>query len=168
MKISTDAARSATIPPAKRRPRKRTTGDALQPALMVGGATACVVIPAVSRLAAARRGGCPGSPDPCVEEAVVTEDPGRRRLQAPHLLRQCVDVVGVGPDQVTAVVVLDLLHLVPVRLRLRLVELADRLAQQLVPGRALPVRLVVRRVRGERLLVEELERLHRPLALGEQ
>ena len=71
--------------------------------------------------------------EPHVPERVVAENPGTGRLQTPDLLGDAVDVVGVGPHQIAALLILNLLHLIPVGLRLCLVQLADRLGQERIP-----------------------------------
>src|SRR6185312_4745603 len=154
-KMTIDATNSATNAPRRRRPRNASTGDISR--RTVRGSAAAVT----GRLRSSSRR------EPRVHEEVVAERAGGVRLETLHLLRHRVHPVGVRPLQVAALVVLDLLHLVPVVLRLRLVELADRVRERGVERRRLEVRLVVRRARRECLQVEVLQREHRPLGLGE-
>src|SRR3954454_21588407 len=113
MKISTAATSSDTAAPSRRRPTKARTGETSRSAAR-GSAT--VVIGSL-------RG------EPGVHEQIVAEHPGRMRFQALDLGGEPVHPVGVGPVDVPALVVLDLLHLVPCLLGRGLVGLADRLEQ---------------------------------------
>src|SRR3954451_4065503 len=162
-KMTTDATRMARSAPAMRRPRKASTGDVSRTrpprsatAVMPGG-----------RLRLPRCGRRPGSLEPRVHEAHVAEGAGPAGRHPLHLRREPVHPVRRHPVDVAALVVLDLLDLVPVVLPLGLVDLADRLEQQRVERGVVPVRLVVRGVLGQRLEVEELHPRDRPLRLGE-
>src|SRR5439155_8735672 len=116
-KISTETTKSARTAPTSRRPRKATTGGTSRVAPR-GSAT--LVMSALRR-------------QPRVQEQVVAEHAGGVRLQSLDLVGDAVHPVGVRPVQIAALVVLDLLHLVPEGLRLGLVQLADGLLQQGVP-----------------------------------
>src|SRR6185312_16292973 len=152
-KIRTEATNSASSAPRNRRTRNATTGEASRVARR-GSATA-VIEPVLRR-------------EPRVHEEVVAEHSAGVRREPLQLGRHAVDPVRVRPVQVAALVPLDLLDLVPGVLRGRRIGRADRLEQQVVPALVLPVRLVVRRLGGERLEVEELERRDGPLRLGER
>src|SRR5215211_3642459 len=149
-KMTTEAMKSAKTAPAKRRPRKPTTGGTSRAS------------PRRSATEVMSRG------QPCVHEQVVAQNAGGVWLESLHLVREPVHPVRIRPVEIATFVVLDLLHLVPVGLRLGLVELADRLLQRVVPRLVAPVRFVIRRARREGLQVEELERRDGPLGLGKR
>src|SRR5262245_66178289 len=91
--------------PNTRRTTKRTTGESSR--RLVEGAASVVL----NRLL-----------QPCVQEAEVAHRSGGARLQSLDLVGKAVHPVGVRPVDVAALVVLDLLHLVPDNFRLRVVS----------------------------------------------
>src|SRR4029077_20167749 len=113
-KITSEATNRATTAPSVRLSTKLKTGEASR-RLATGAAT--VELTALAG-------------HPRVEEAVVAEHARGARLEPLHLLGEPVDPVGVRPVEVAAAVVLGLLDLVPVRLRLGLVGLGDRLLER--------------------------------------
>src|SRR5437868_1128392 len=134
--MTSEATTMAISAPAMRRPRKARTGEVSR-TRPPRSATAVIPEP-------------PSFVEPSCEERVhevhVAKGAGTARRDPLHLRRQTVHPVRGNPVDVAALAVLDLLDLVPVVLRLGLVELADRLGQERVEGRVLPMGLVVRRV----------------------
>src|SRR5439155_24639117 len=89
--------------------------------------------------------------EPCIQEQEVADGTRRMGVEALYAIGKAIHPVRVRPAQVSALVVLDLLHLVPQLLCLRLIGLADRALEQGVPAARLPMCLVVGSVRRKRL-----------------